>query len=294
MHKSVLVDEALEFLKPMPGSVILDATLGGGGHAEQILKKIVPQGKLIGIDCDKNTLQIARERLNAFETNIHLVHGNFRNLDTILDNLNIEKIDGALFDLGVSSFQLDNAERGFSFKQAAELDMRMDDTANFSAYNFINKASEYELDEAIKNYGEERYHKSITRAIAQQRKKHPIETTTELAQIIYENTPARYRKFKIDPATRTFQAVRIAVNDELKSLQGALEKITPYLGPGARLVVISFNSLEDRIVKRNFKAMDKNNIYKNLTKKPLTPKEAEINQNPRARSAKLRAAEKNV
>lgn len=294
MHKSVLVNEVLEFLKPEKGKLILDATIGCGGHAEEILKRITPGGKLIGIDCDKKALKIAEGRLSRFKESLELIYDNFINLDKILDGLNIKKIDAALLDSGVSSLQLDDAARGFSFRNPARLDMRMNEAAKISAYDFVNKSSEYELDEILKDYGEERYHKRIARAIIERRKKQPIEKTTELAQIIYENTPKHYRRFKIDPATRAFQALRIAVNNELGCLKEALGKIKNYLNPKGRMVIISFNSLEDRIVKHHFKEMVEKNIYTSLTKKPITPQESEIKQNPRARSAKLRAVEKNV
>ena len=294
MHKSVLVNEALEFLKPEKGEIVLDATVGCGGHAEEILKRVLPGGKLIGIDCDKKALAIAEQRLNEFKESLQLIHDNFRNLDKVLDRLNIKKVDCALFDLGISSLQLDDAARGFSFRNPARLDMRMDEAVERSAYDLINCASEYELDEILRDYGEERYHKRIAKAIVLCRKEKPIAETTELAQIIYENTPKYYRKFKIDPATRTFQALRIAVNNELKFMKEALAKIVDYLNPGGRLVTISFNSLEDRIAKRYFKQMAEKNIYLKLTKKPVTPQESEIRENPRARSAKLRAVQKNV
>lgn len=293
MHISVLVNESLCFLNLKKGSIILDATIGCAGHAKNILEKITPGGKLIGIDCDKNVLAVAEESLQSFKNSYELVHSNFRNLDEALKKIGVEKINGALFDLGVSSFQLDNAERGFSFRNSARLDMRMNQRLNISAYDYINSASDFELSDTLRDYGEERYHKRIARAIVAARKLKPIETTTELADVIYKNTPGHYRKYKIDPATRTFQAIRIAVNDELRSLKGALGKIGDYLMPKARLVVISFNSLEDRIVKHNFKNMAKQNYYTVLTKKPVTPQESEISTNPRARSAKLRAIEKN-
>ncbi len=294
MHKPVLVDEVIEFLKPEPGELILDATVGCGGHAEEILNRIIPGGRLIGIDCDEKALKLAKERLRKFEGSFQLIYDNFRNLNKILARLNIKRIDGALFDLGVSSLQIDDASRGFSFRNPARLDMRMDEGLKISAYNFINSTSEYELDGILKDYGEERYHKRIARAIVKQRQKDLIVNTTELARIIYEATPGYYRRSKIDPATRTFQAIRIAVNNELANLKDGLDKVSDYLKLGGRLVVISFHSLEDRIVKRHFKEMVKKNIYVSLTKKPVIPKQAEVEENPRARSAKLRAVVKNV
>jgi len=294
VHKPVLVDEVIEFLKPEPGELILDATVGCGGHAEEILNRIIPGGRLIGIDCDEKALKLAKERLRKFEGSFQLIYDNFRNLNKILARLNIKRIDGALFDLGVSSLQIDDASRGFSFRNPARLDMRMDEGLKISAYNFINSTSEYELDGILKDYGEERYHKRIARAIVKQRQKDLIVNTTELARIIYEATPGYYRRSKIDPATRTFQAIRIAVNNELANLKDGLDKVSDYLKLGGRLVVISFHSLEDRIVKRHFKEMVKKNIYVSLTKKPVIPKQAEVEENPRARSAKLRAVVKNV
>lgn len=295
MHRSVLLNEGIEFLALSPGEVILDATVGLGGHAKEILKKITPGGKLIGIDCDRKALDIAKETLSDFKGSFELIYDNFKNIDKILDRLNIKNINGALFDLGTSSLQLDDIARGFSFRGQAQLDMRMDEALSVSAYDIVNKMPEYQLDKIIQDYGEERFHKRIANAIVKYRKKALIQDTTELTQVIYSAISRHYKKSsRIDPATRTFQGLRIAVNDELNCLKSTLEKMPPYLAVQGRLVVISFHSLEDRIVKHYFREMAKQDIYTILTKKPITPTEEETRQNPRARSAKLRAAEKNV
>lgn len=295
MHRSVLLNEAIGFLAPKPGDIILDLTVGCAGHAKEILKKITPGGKLIGIDCDRKALDIAKETLSDFKGSFELIYDNFKNIDKILDRLNIKNINGALFDLGTSSLQLDDIARGFSFRGQAQLDMRMDEALSVSAYDIVNKMPEYQLDKIIQDYGEERFHKRIANAIVKYRKKALIQDTTELTQVIYGAVPWHYKKSsRIDPATRTFQGLRIAVNDELNCLKSTLGKMPPYLVVQGRLVVISFHSLEDRIVKHYFREMAKQDIYIILTKKPITPTEEEIRQNPRARSAKLRAAEKNV
>jgi len=288
-----MADEAIDFLKLRKGSVILDATVGCAGHAEKILEKISPGGFLIGIDADRESLAIAEERLKNFErASYSLLHGNFRDIDRLFEKLNIKHIDGALFDLGISSYQLENPERGFSFGRSGFLDMRMDNSNSLRAYDVVNRCKREDLENIIREFGEERYFRRIAGAILEERKTRSIETTKELADLITRAVGGKYRSQKIHPATRTFQALRIAVNDELKSLEGAISKVWNFLNCGARACVISFHSLEDRIVKRSFKELAKNERALILTKKPVVPSEDEKRENARSRSAKMRAAEK--
>ena len=288
-----MADEAIEFLRPQKGNIILDATVGCAGHAEKILEKISPGGFLIGIDADQESLAIAGERLKRFKRESYsLSHGNFRDTEKIFKKLDIKKIDGALFDLGISSFQLEKPDRGFSFGRDGSLDMRMDSSNPVRAYDLVNRCKREDLEEIIKTFGEERFSRRIAGAILEERKTRPIKTTRELADLITRSVGGRYRMQKIHPATRTFQALRIAVNDELKSLEEVITKIWDFLNPGARACFISFHSLEDRIVKRGFKELAKLERALILTKKPITPSEEEKAKNARARSAKMRVAEK--
>jgi len=267
--------------------------VGLGGHAEAILEKLGASGRLIGIDRDNEALEIAKERLRRFgETNVLLMQGSFGDLKAIFEKAGIEKADGFLFDLGVSSLQFDKADRGFSFRYDAALDMRMDRQAGLSAQELINRAPEAELSSIIYNYGEERFSRRIAKAIVEERKKAPIDTTGKLVDIILRAVPYRGRHGRVHPATRTFQALRIAVNDELKQLEKALDSAIGFLNASGVACVISYHSLEDRIVKNKFKEGKANGILDVLYKKPVTPEENEIEENPRARSAKLRAARK--
>lgn len=291
-HKPVMKNEVLEYLEPQQGEIFLDCTIGNGGHAIELLKRISPQGHLIGIDQDEEALLLAHEYLNKYEDNITLIKENFQNIPQVLEELEIKKVNGALFDLGVSSIQLRNPERGFSFKYDGPLDMRMDRNKKISAYDLVNNLSKSELSNLIKKFGEERWHKSIAEAIVKSRKEAPITTTKQLADLIKYTVPHKYRYGRIHPATRTFQAFRIAVNRELLSLKKGLNKIVEFLDKKARVGVISFHSLEDRIVKRNFKKFSENKMLKVISKKPLTPSEKEKNENPRSRSAKFRIAQK--
>jgi len=293
-HVPVLRREVLEYLDIRRGDCIVDCTLGLGGHALGILERIGAQGKLIAIDCDRQSLECARARLSAYAPQIEFVHENFRQLDNILKTLRIESVDGILFDLGVSGFQLDNPKRGFSFQNDGPLDMRLNQESMISAYDLINSLSEKELCSLLKNYGEERYAKAIAKGIISKRAVHPIESSQELKELILQSVPAFYRKQKIHPATRTFQAVRIAVNQELESLGLALEKSRLSLKPSGRICVISFHSLEDRIVKNSLRLAVQSGQMKWVVKKPLIPQPEEIQANPRARSARLRVAERIV
>ena len=292
MHQSVLLDKAVGYLNLSKGAVVVDATIGGGGHSEEILKKILPGGKLIGIDADRNALAIAGERLKNFSGSFTLINDNFRNIDRILKKENIKNADAVLMDVGISSYQLDDASRGFSIKSDSRLDMRMDQSSGITAYDVVNEYKEDKLSEIIEKFGEERFHNRIARFIKDAREEKAIETTGELAAIIKRAVGYKYRNLRIDPATRTFQAIRIFVNDELGALEEALKSAIFWLKPGGRIVVISFHSLEDRIVKNMFKGYAKLGVLKIITKKPLVPEHEETIKNPRSRSAKLRVAER--
>ena len=300
IHRPVMRTEAVRFLAPDRGGIYVDGTVGLGGHAAAILAA-GPEVRLIGIDRDPQALRYAAARLAQFGDRVRLVHGNYRDLAEILAGLGIEAIDGFLLDLGLSSLQLDAPERGFSFRADGPLDMRMDPTQETSAADLVNAASVEELARILRDYGEERFAGRIARAIVAAR---PIETTRALAEIVRRAIPRRFHERRIDPATRTFQALRIAVNDELRNLQDGLAAGFAALRPGGVIVVISFHSLEDRIVKRFFRKLATPR-YESLapgpplppqaevlTKKPLRPSEEEIGENPRARSAKLRACRK--
>lgn len=287
-----MAKEIIGFLDPKPGAIIVDATIGCGGHAELILERITPGGRLIGIDQDEQALACCRESLKAYADSLFLVNDNFRDLERILGPLGINKIDGIIFDLGVSSLQLDTAERGFSIKYDVPLDMRMSKRNQVSAFDLVNNLSVEELSTILKTYGEERFHARIARAIAEQRKKAPVTTTGELAELVIRAQPPH--KFqRLHPATRTFQALRIAVNNELDSFDIALKTAVKFLNPGSRLCVLSYHSLEDRIAKHVIRDFEKQGILKRATKKPVRPFQTELAQNPRSRSAKLRVAEKN-
>ncbi len=289
-HYPVLHREIIEFFKLTKGNTIVDATVGGGGHSYLILKNF-PEKKIIGIDKDDYALEKAYERLKEFEGRFTLVKSSFKDLDKVLDKLSIDKVGGFLFDLGVSMFQL-KTERGFSFQRDDFLDMRMDKTQSLTAYEVVNKYPQHMLEKIIKDYGEERFYKKIASAIVNYRKKKPIETTKELENIIFHAYPRKARYGRIHPATRTFQAIRIEVNDELSELETALMKAIERLDKGGIMAVISFHSLEDRITKKIFKEYEKLKKVKNLTKKPIVPKEDEIKENPPSRSAKLRVIER--
>ncbi len=285
-HVPVMLEEVLHYLDPQPGQVIVDGTVGGGGHARAILERILPGGTLIGVDRDPFMLERARQALPA--DRVILVHGRFDQLREILDDLGIACVDGVLLDLGVSSDQLADPERGFSFRSSAPLDMRMDPTqAGLTAAEIVNRASESELVQILRTYGEERFARRIARAIVQARRRAPLRTAKELAQVVADAVPPNYERGRIHPATRTFQALRIVVNDELNALARFFQMVPRCLKPGGRAVVISFHSLEDRVVKHAFANRE---LWDRLTKKPVRPSSEEVAQNPRARSARLRAA----
>lgn len=287
-----MLEEVVGSLNLKHGAVVVDGTVGGGGHSLQILKMIAPGGRLIGIDADPDALKIAQVTLKDFNGSFTLVNDNFRNIDRILSKENIKDVDAILLDLGISSYQIEDPLRGFSIKHDSRLDMRMDRGAKRTAYDIINRYSERDLSGLIEKYGEERFHNKIARYITHERQKKSIETTGQLASLIRRAVGYRYRNSRIDPATRTFQAIRIAVNDELGSLEEGLKSALFWLKEGGRIAVISFHSLEDRIVKNLFKGYKELGILKIITKKPLTPSRDEIFNNPRARSAKMRVAER--
>jgi len=273
------------------GFIVLDATVGCGGHAEKMLERIWPGGLLIGIDRDEKALRVAGERLARFGKITRLIKANFANLDTVMKNMKVERIDAALFDIGVSSYQIQDPCRGFSFEREGPLDMRMDLSQPLSAYEIVNRSRREKLESIIRDLGQERYWRRITGAILEKRKKRPIRTTRELSETIKEAVGKRYLSQRIHPATRVFQAIRIAVNGELENLDAALSRVTHFMKPGGRLCVISFHSLEDRIVKKHMKELKQGAKARLLTKKPLRAGREEVAQNARARSARLRACE---
>ncbi len=305
-HVSVLLKECIDNLNIRPDGVYVDGTLGLGGHSYEIASRLTT-GRLIGIDRDASAIQRAGERLEPFADRITLVHGNFGDVAEILSSLGIPGADGMLFDLGVSSPQLDEAERGFSYMQDAALNMRMDDSAPLSAYDVVNGWSEERLNRILWDYGEERYARRITTAILAARSRKPIESTLELAEIIRGAMPAAALREKQHPAKRSFQAIRIAVNDELGELERMMDSAPDLLKPGGRLCVISFHSLEDRIVKNGIARRENGctcpreapictcgfvQTLRSVSRKPILPSEDEIERNPRSRSAKLRVAER--
>jgi 16S rRNA (cytosine1402-N4)-methyltransferase len=285
-HVAVLPAEVLELLAPTPGQVVIDATVGVGGHARLLLERIGPTGRLIGLDQDPAMLDLARQRLKGLP--VALVHANFELLRQVLDELGIAAVDGVLADLGICSDQLDAPERGLSFQQSGPLDMRLDTTRGEPASVLLRRLSERELADLIYQFGEERFSRRIARKIVETRRTTPLETTEQLAELVRRCVPLG-RGHSIDPATRTFQALRIAVNDELGALDGLLSALPSCVKPGGRAAIISFHSLEDRQVKQAFR--DKH-TWEVLTKKPVQAGQEEMRQNPRARSAKLRAAQR--
>lgn len=266
--------------------------MGTGGHSENILKRILPGGRLIGIDRDKESLEITRERLKGYTNACEFVHANFMDIGTVLENLNLKKADGILFDLGVSSYQIENPNRGFSFQNEGPLDMRLDRTSYISAYDLVNNLNEEEISEILWTFGEERWHNRIAHLLVKEREKRPIATTGELSSIVLRAIPYKHRHYRIHPATRTFQAVRIAVNREIQALENALYAAVEFLNKRARMCVISFHSLEDRVVKLSFRGLANNGKIDIITPKPLTPVLSEVKENPSSRSAKLRVAER--
>jgi len=293
-HTPVMLNEVLSYLNLSPGKVIVDATVGTAGHSKAILERITPGGRLIGIDRDEESLSVARERLQDFSGSFDLVHGNFIDIDTILKDMDVKKVDGMLFDLGISSFQLDDPKRGFSFQNEGPLDMRLDRTSYISAYDLVNNLNEEEISSMLWTFGQERWHNRIARILVHERQRQPITTTSQLSNIVLQAIPYRYRHryYRIHPATRTFQAVRIAVNRELETLEQAIGKTLDFLGKKARACIISFHSLEDRVVKLSFRKFASEGLADIVTPKPQGPGQEEIGANPSSRSAKLRVMER--
>lgn len=290
LHKPVMVDEVLDYLHPQPGHIILDCTVGNGGHASRIMSRISPNGLFIGIDKDMEILQTAKQYLSKTGHPFKLYHADYADVDEVLRQAGVGMVNGVLLDLGASSLQFDEGERGFSFAREGPLDMRMDRSRAGTAQDLIRRLSEQKLEALLKKYGEERWSRRIARAVQKEEKDVGITSTRQLAAIIERVVPKG--RSKIHPATRVFQALRIAVNKELESLEIVLDKIHQYMMIGARIVIISFHSLEDRMVKNKFIEKANQKLFRILTKKPITPRETEIEQNIRCRSAKLRSAER--
>ena len=287
MHKSVLKKEVLEYLNPETGENFIDATTGEAGHSLEILKKIEPSGKVLGIELDEKVyLRLKKQKIK----NLIMVNNSFANLKEIIQNQDFGPVSGILFDLGFLSWHVDESEKGFSFLKEENLDMRYNSKTELTAMKIVNLWEEKDISKILKEYGEEQFARRIASNIIKSRQEEPIITTTRLAEIIKSSVPAWYRHKRIHPATKTFQALRITVNDELESIKKALPQALEILKPGGRLVVMSFHSLEDRIVKRYFKEKAQENLLKILTKKPIQASREEIINNPRSRSAKLRAA----
>ncbi|HNX90623.1 MAG TPA: 16S rRNA (cytosine(1402)-N(4))-methyltransferase RsmH [Candidatus Omnitrophota bacterium] len=291
-HIPVLLQKVIDLMNLRPGSTIVDATFGGGGHSAEILNWIMPGGKLVAFDKDEAAEERVDEMAKKFGENFLFINEDFRHMTTMLKERNIHKIDGALFDLGMSSFHIDDPNRGFSFLTDGPLDMRFDKRHTLSTKDIINRYSKADIADIIRNYGEERYANIIAGRICDARRKKQITTTAELADIIKNAVGWKYRGQKIHPAARSFQALRIFVNDELTAAEEGINAAMNMMNSGARICVISFHSLEDRIVKNIFRGRAKDGGFKLITKKPLVPDDDEIKMNSRARSAKLRVAER--
>ncbi len=285
IHLPVMVDQVIEWLQPKPGQILVDGTLGGGGHTRLLAERVGPEGRVLGLDRDPAAIAAFSA---SIDSSVEPIHANYMDLDQILAARQIPAIDGLLLDLGLSSDQLADTTRGFSFESAGSLDQRFDPTMGEPAWRLLERMDERALADMIFQFGEERFSRRIARRIVQTRRQHPIRTAAHLAQLVRSCVP-RSRGHRIDPATRTFQALRIAVNSELQTLQEALAKLPDLLRPGGRWVIISFHSLEDRLVKRAFREDPR---LENLTRKPIRPGEIEWAANPRSRSAKLRAAQR--
>ena len=299
-HIPVLVEEVMTLLRCEPGRTYVDATLGGGGHALEILRRTAPNGIVIGLDWDEEAVSEARKALMPFGERVKIFRENFIHLPELLREMKVEQVDGILLDLGLSSFQLEKEERGFSFRGEGPLDMRMDQRMDRTATDLVNHLSVEELEDTLLKYGEERWAKRIAKAVVRERARGPIETTQALRKIVHHTIPRRFHPRKIDPATKTFQAFRIKVNDELENLRKILETGWELLRKGGRICIISFHSLEDRMVKETFRKLEGRGtdgscpeaVMRILTKKPIMPSEEERRRNPRSRSAKLRCAER--
>lgn len=306
-HKSVLLYETVDELNIKPDGIYVDGTLGGGGHSYEIASRLSGKGRLIGIDQDEDAIKAASKRLEPFKDRVTIVRNNYCNMDKVLNDLSIDKVDGIMLDLGVSSYQLDTAERGFTYNVDAKLDMRMDQRQEVTARDIVNDYSEYDLYRIIRDYGEDRFAKNIAKHIVAARQKAPIETTGQLTEIIRASIPMKFQKKSGHPAKRTFQAIRIELNQELEVLKNSLDAMIDLLNPGGRLCIITFHSLEDRIVKSAFRKNENpctcpsdfpvcvcGKISKGsiITRKPILPSKEEMEENSRAKSAKLRIFER--
>lgn len=306
-HKSVLLDETINGLNIRPDGIYVDGTLGGGGHAYEVCTRLGTKGSIIGIDQDAAAIEAAGARLKDFGEKVTIVRSNYCDMKSRLHELGIDKVDGIILDLGVSSYQLDTAERGFSYREDAPLDMRMDTRRKMTARDIVNDYSEMDLYRVIRDYGEDKFAKNIAKHIVAQRGKGPIETTGQLTEIIRGAIPMKYQKKSGHPAKRTFQAIRIELNRELEVLRDTLDDMIELLNPGGRLCIITFHSLEDRIVKSAFKKNENpctcppdfpvcvcGNVSKGsiVTRKPILPSEEEMEANSRSKSAKLRIFER--
>ena len=295
VHRSVLMQEVLDGLDLSPSDVVVDATVNGGGHAEKITEQLSDTGVFIGIDLDSSAIEVSSARLKNTQCQVELVNDSFKNIDTILHNLELKSCDKILFDLGWSSNQFEKAERGFSFQLDGPLLMTLSDnpdTQVFTAYDIVNTWESEHIIDVLEGYGEEQYAWKIAQGILKAREEKAIVSTIELANIISESVPGRYRNGKIHPATKTFQALRIAVNNEMEVLKEGLKKSFDLLSPGGKILVISFHSIEDRIVKNYFKQLAKDGVATVETKRPLVAGEEELSENRRSRSAKLRIIQK--
>lgn len=307
LHQPVLLNEVLEYLNIRPDGIYLDGTLGGAGHSSRIAERLTEGGRLIGMDQDKDAIAAATKRLEPYRDRVTIVHNNYENFAEVLRQLQIDRVDGILLDLGVSSYQLDNPERGFSYNEDEPLDMRMDQDSPVSARTILNEYSKEKLTQIIRDYGEEKFASKIAENIVLEREKKPLETTGELAAIIRRSIPMKMQQRGGNPCKRTFQAIRIACNRELDVLSDSLDSMIDHLNPGGRIVVITFHSLEDRIVKNAFKTAENPCICppefpvcvcgrkpkgRIVTKKVVTPSDEELKTNKRAASSKLRAFER--
>lgn len=310
-HKSVLLEETINSLNIKPDGIYVDGTLGGAGHAARVVEKLSGKGRFIGIDQDEDALCAAKEKLSRYNDKVHIdiVKSNYKDMVNVLKSLNIEKVDGILLDIGVSSYQIDTVERGFTYKEDGPLDMRMDKSSSFSAKNVVNEYSEMELFRIIRDYGEDKFAKNIAKHIVQKRAEKPFETTGELIEAIKAAIPAKVRANGGHPAKKTFQAIRIEVNKELEVLENSIDEMIDALADGGRLSIITFHSLEDRIVKNKFRENENPCICPPnfpvcvcgrkskgivITRKPIVPSDEEINENKRSKSSKLRVFERRI
>lgn len=310
-HKSVLLEETINSLNIKPDGIYVDGTLGGAGHAAKVIEKLSGKGRFIGIDQDEDALRAAKDKLSRYndKVRIDIVKSNYKDMINVLKSLNIEKVDGILLDIGVSSYQIDTVERGFTYKEDAPLDMRMDKSSSFSAKNVVNEYSEMELFRIIRDYGEDKFAKNIAKHIVQKRVEKPFETTGELIEAIKAAIPAKVRANGGHPAKKTFQAIRIEVNKELEVLENSIDEMIDALADGGRLSIITFHSLEDRIVKNKFRENENPCICPPnfpvcvcgrkskgivITRKPIVPSDEEISENKRSKSSKLRVFERRI